>query len=78
MGYRIGLGEVEESLMGHAAVADCAVIGVPDEIRGHVVKTFVVLKDGHTASDELKPVCQKSVTWSDRPLLVGFITPSGN
>ncbi|MEN8238884.1 MAG: AMP-binding protein, partial [Actinomycetota bacterium] len=52
-GYRIGPGEIEESLMGHPSVAMCAVIGVPDEIRGQVPKAFVVLRDGGIASEEL-------------------------
>jgi len=52
-GYRIGPGEIEESLMGHPAVAMCAVIGVPDDIRGQVPKAFVVVRDGATPSDAL-------------------------
>ncbi len=53
MGYRIGPGEIEESLMGHGAVATCAVVGVPDEIRGQVPAAFVVLRPGVEQSDEL-------------------------
>jgi acetyl-CoA synthetase len=52
-GYRIGPGEIEESLMAHPCVAMCAVIGVPDEIRGQVPKAFVVLRAGEMASDAL-------------------------
>ncbi len=52
-GYRIGPGEIEESLMGHPAVAMCAVVGVPDDVRGQVPKAFVVLRDGHEPSDAL-------------------------
>jgi acetyl-CoA synthetase len=52
-GYRIGPGEIEGSLMGHPAVAMCAVVGVPDEIRGQVPKAFVVLRPGEAPSDEL-------------------------
>lgn len=52
-GYRIGPGEIEESLMGHPSVAMCAVIGVPDEIRGQVPKAFVVLRAGEAACDAL-------------------------
>ncbi len=52
-GYRIGPGEIEESLMGHPAVAMCAVIGVPDDIRGQVPKAFVVVKDGVEPGDGL-------------------------
>ena len=53
MGYRIGPGEIEESLMGHVAVAMCAVVGVPDEIRGQVPAAFVVLRDGNEPTEEL-------------------------
>ncbi len=52
-GYRIGPGEIEGSLMGHPAVAMCAVIGVPDDIRGQVPKAFVVLRPGEAPSNEL-------------------------
>ena len=52
-GYRIGPGEIEGSLMGHPAVAMCAVIGVPDDIKGQVPKAFVVLRSGEVASDQL-------------------------
>ncbi|MDH5372325.1 MAG: AMP-binding protein, partial [Acidimicrobiia bacterium] len=61
MGYRIGPGEVEESLMGHPAVASCAVIGVPDEIRGQVVKAFVVLRKGYSEGDDLATELQEHV-----------------
>jgi acetyl-CoA synthetase len=52
-GYRIGPFEVESSLMAHPAVADAAAVGKPDELRGEVVKAFVVLKANTKASDEL-------------------------
>ena len=42
-GYRIGPFEVESALMTHPAVVECAITGVPDEIRGMVVKATVVL-----------------------------------
>ena len=42
-GYRIGPFEVESALMTHPAVVECAVTGVPDEIRGMIVKATVVL-----------------------------------
>ncbi|NCU17132.1 acyl-CoA synthetase [Pallidibacillus pasinlerensis] len=52
-GYTIGPFEVEDALMKHQAVKECAVVAEPDEIRGNIVKAFVVLKDGITGSDEL-------------------------
>jgi 2-aminobenzoate-CoA ligase len=45
-GYNIAAPEVEEALLGHADVAECAVVGVPDEARGTLVKAYVVLREG--------------------------------
>ena len=59
-GYRIGPFEVESVLLEHPAVAECAVTGVPDEIRGTAVKATIVLSAGFTASDELSAELQ---TW---------------
>jgi acetyl-CoA synthetase len=60
-GYRIGPEEVEESLAGHAAVADSAVIGVPDDERGEIPKAFVVVADGHEPSADLREELQTHV-----------------
>jgi acetyl-CoA synthetase len=53
-GHLIGPFEVENVLTEHPAVAEAAVIGKPDPTVGEVVKAFVSLKDGYTASDELR------------------------
>ena len=53
-GYNIGAPEVEEALLAHPAVAECAVIGVPDEERGQIVKAFVVLRAPHAGSELMK------------------------
>lgn len=45
-GYTIGPFEVEDALVKHPYVKECAVVASPDEVRGHVVKAFVVLVDG--------------------------------
>jgi acetyl-CoA synthetase len=71
MGYRIGPGEIEASLMGHAAVAMCAVVGVPDDIRGEVPAAFVVLRQGFEASHELVEALQHHV----RTRLAGHEVP---
>ena len=51
--HRIGPFEVESALMGHPAVAEAAVVGKPDPLRGEIVKAFVVLKPGYVGSEEL-------------------------
>jgi acyl-coenzyme A synthetase/AMP-(fatty) acid ligase len=51
--YRIGPFEVESALLEHPAVAEAAVVGKPDELRGEIVKAFVTLKRGFPASDDL-------------------------
>ena len=52
-GYRIGPFEVESALMTHPAVVECAITGVPDEIRGQVVKATIILsKEYKDKADE--------------------------
>jgi acetyl-CoA synthetase len=53
-GYRIGPAEIEECLMSHPAVAMAAAVGIPDEVRGQVVKAFIKLSPGHEASGQLE------------------------
>jgi acetyl-CoA synthetase len=53
-GHRIGTIEVESVCLKHPAVAECAVIGRPDEVRGEVISAFVLLKHGHDPSGELR------------------------
>ncbi len=63
--YRIGPFEVESALIEHPAVAESAVVASPDEVRGAVVKAFIVLAPGYEGSEELKKELQdhvKSVT----------------
>ncbi|CAM3226260.1 MULTISPECIES: acyl--CoA ligase [Brevibacillus] len=52
-GYTIGPFEVEDALVKHPSVAECAAVASPDDDRGSVVKAFVILKKGHSPSDEL-------------------------
>jgi acetyl-CoA synthetase len=52
-GYRIGPAEIENCLVKHPAVGNCAVVPSPDETRGAIVKAFVLLAPGHSASPAL-------------------------
>ncbi|MBM7854156.1 acetyl-CoA synthetase/medium-chain acyl-CoA synthetase [Desulfohalotomaculum tongense] len=52
-GYRVGPFEVESALIEHPAVAESAVVASPDELRGEIVKAFVVLAEGYEPSMEL-------------------------
>jgi len=53
-GYRIGPFEVESAILKHPAVAEAAVVGKPDALRGQIVKAYVVLKPGRTAASGLE------------------------
>jgi len=66
-GYRIGPFEVESALQEHPAVAESAVIGVPDPIRGAVVKAYVILAPGYTPSEELTKELQEHVKKTTAP-----------
>jgi acetyl-CoA synthetase len=52
-GYRVGPFEVESVCLEHPAVREAAAVASPDELRGNVVKAFIVLAAGHESSDEL-------------------------
>ncbi|PPE70362.1 AMP-binding protein [Caldimonas thermodepolymerans] len=66
-GYNIAAPEVEDALLAHPAVAECAVIGVPDEERGQLVKAFVVLREGHRPGEALVQELQDFVKRSIAP-----------
>lgn len=85
-GYRIGPFEVESVLVVHDDVAEAAVIGVPDELRGEVLEAFVVLRPGATGTAELETELQtlvkKKFAAHAYPRRVHFVsslpkTPSG-
>jgi acetyl-CoA synthetase len=60
-GYRIGPFEVESACIEHPAVLEAAAVASPDQKRGHVVKAFLVLAEGHEPSDELAGEIQSFV-----------------
>ena len=60
-GERVGPFEVESALIEHEAVAEAGVIGKPDELRGNIIKAFIVLAPGYMETDGLKADIQKFV-----------------
>jgi 2-aminobenzoate-CoA ligase len=66
-GYNIAGPEVEGALLQHPAVAECGVVGVPDEERGQVVQAFVVLKPGHTGDEAMTRALQDHVKQAIAP-----------
>ncbi|MEW4195222.1 acyl--CoA ligase [Bacillus altitudinis] len=66
-GYTIGPFEVEDALIKHPAVKECAVVASPDEIRGSIVKAYVVLRDASAQSDELIKELQTHVKNTTAP-----------
>lgn len=66
-GYRIGPFEIESVLAEHPAVLECAVTGVPDPLRGNIVKATIVLRPGFEASEALKKELQDHVKRETAP-----------
>ena len=66
-GYRIGPFEVESALIEHPAVAESAVVASPDEVRGDIVKAFIILAPDYVASDELMVSLQDHVRTTTAP-----------
>jgi 2-aminobenzoate-CoA ligase len=60
-GYNIAGPEVESALLAHPAVAECGVVGAPDEERGQIVKAYVVLRPGNAGDTALTKVLQDYV-----------------
>jgi 2-aminobenzoate-CoA ligase len=60
-GYNVAGPEVESVLLEHPAVAECAVVGVPDPDRGQILKAFVVLKPGHAGDEAMARALQDFV-----------------
>jgi acetyl-CoA synthetase/medium-chain acyl-CoA synthetase len=77
-GYRIGPFEVESALLEHPSVLEAAVIGLPDPLRGQVVKAYVVLRPGCSPSDELKAElqthCKRLIAAYKYPREVEFVS----
>jgi long-chain acyl-CoA synthetase len=73
-GYNIYPDEVDAVLMAHPAVHESATIGVPDPTRGETVKSFVVLRPGHSASaDDLIAHCRRELAAYKIPRAIAFL-----
>lgn len=60
-GYRLGTAEIESALVSHSAVAEAAAIGLPHDVKGHVIHCYVVLRAGYAPSDSLVEELKKHV-----------------
>ena len=85
-GYRVGPTDVENTVLEHEAVAESAAVGVPDKVRGHTIKSYVVLKDGIEGTDEIakeiQDLVRRRLSTHAYPREVEFVkelpkTPSG-
>ena len=76
-GYNISGPEIEEALLGHSTVKECAVVASPDEMRGNVVKAFVVLRDQSAACPaligELQEFVKQQIAPYKYPRAVEFV-----
>jgi len=69
-GHRIGSAEVESALVSHPAVAEAAVIGKPDSLKGESIKGFVTLRQGESSSDDMVSALKKHVRRELGPIAV--------
>ena len=85
-GYRVGPTDVENTVLTHPAVAESAAVGQPDEIRGEVIKSYIVLREGFEASDaladEIRQRVRERLSTHAFPRVIEFVealpkTPSG-
>jgi acetyl-CoA synthetase len=68
--HRIGTIEIESALLAHPAIAEAAVVGKPDPLRGEVACAFAVLKRGYTRDDKLKKELKKVVRENLGPIVI--------
>jgi len=61
-GHRLGTAEIESALVSHETVAEAAVVGRPDDLKGQAISAFVTLEGGRAGSDELKETLRAHVT----------------
>ncbi len=77
-GYNVGAPEVEDCLLTHPAVAECGVVGKPDEVRGMIIKAFIVLRagnpDNEAMAESLQDYVKKSIAPYKYPREIEFVT----
>ncbi len=75
-GWTIGAVEVEDAVLSHPAVAECAVIGAPDDLRGLVVKAFIILKGAETAglTESIQDHVRARLARHEYPRQIEFVT----
>jgi acetyl-CoA synthetase len=67
-GYRLGTAEIESALVSHESVAEAAVIGVPDELRGNIIKAYCILRQGYEGSEKLEKELKDHVAHEMGPI----------
>jgi acetyl-CoA synthetase len=60
-GHRLGTAEIESALVSHEAVAEAAVVGRPDDIKGQAISAFITLEGGRKGDDKLKQTLRDHV-----------------
>ena len=74
-GFQVWPREIEEVISTHPAVVEVGVVGMPDQMRGEVVKAFVVLRDGHKITpSELKAFCRDRLVHYKVPAKYEFVS----
>jgi long-chain acyl-CoA synthetase len=71
-GFNVYPNELEEVIMAHPGVLECAVVGVPDEHSGEAVKVFVVRKDAALDAEQLMDYCRQEFTGYKKPKYIEF------
>jgi acetyl-CoA synthetase len=69
-GYRLGTAEVESGLVSHPAVAEAAAIGLPDELKGNIIYTYCILRQGFAPSAQLEQELKEHIRHEVGPIAI--------